>query len=163
VSFGHGANDGQKGMPASSTATFYQASRAAQEVFSAHAEGAREPSVTEARAAVTALVQSHRIAGPTSWAALAALAGEIVGQVRASGEMNAIPAGAVSNVRNDMYLVSEAIRLALKANPTPQDAAALTAYRGVLDDATKFIPIWVKLAVAIALGLGTMMAGSGLW
>jgi PiT family inorganic phosphate transporter len=56
-----------------------------------------------------------------------------------------------------MYLVSEAIRLAQKAALSPQDAAALTAYRGVVDAATKFIPVWVKVAVAIALGLGTMI------
>jgi PiT family inorganic phosphate transporter len=71
--------------------------------------------------------------------------------------MSAIPATAVPNVRNDMYLVSEAIRLAQKAALSPQDAAALTAYRGVVDAATKFIPVWVKVAVAIALGLGTMI------
>jgi PiT family inorganic phosphate transporter len=178
VSFAHGSNDGQKGMglimliligavptafalnhamPAGSTAVFYQASQAAQEVFSAHAGGAAVPSASAARAAVTELVQNHRIAGPESWAALAVLSGEIVGQVRASGEVKGIPAGAVPNVRNDMYLLSEAVRPALKANLSPDDIAALTAYRGVLDNATKFIPVWVKVAVAIALGLGTMI------
>ncbi|MFU0448713.1 inorganic phosphate transporter, partial [Pseudocitrobacter faecalis] len=30
-------------------------------------------------------------------------------------------------------------------------------YKGSLDAATKFIPSWVKFAVAIALGLGTMV------
>ena len=35
--------------------------------------------------------------------------------------------------------------------------AANYAYKGSLDNATKFIPFWVKLAVAIALGLGTMV------
>ena len=33
----------------------------------------------------------------------------------------------------------------------------LSAYKGSLDDATKFIPFWVKVAVALALGLGTMV------
>ncbi len=33
----------------------------------------------------------------------------------------------------------------------------LKAYRGDLDRATRFIPVWVKVAVAIALGLGTMV------
>ena len=31
------------------------------------------------------------------------------------------------------------------------------AYQGEIDAATKFIPLWVKVAVAIALGLGTMV------
>ena len=35
--------------------------------------------------------------------------------------------------------------------------ANLRAFKGQLDDATKFIPLWVKVAVAIALGLGTMV------
>src|SRR5262249_52032827 len=35
--------------------------------------------------------------------------------------------------------------------------ATLSAYKGSLDNATKFIPGWVKIVVAIALGLGTMI------
>jgi PiT family inorganic phosphate transporter len=39
-----------------------------------------------------------------------------------------------------------------------QDAKTnLGAFKGKIDDATKFIPLWVKIAVAIALGLGTMV------
>ena len=30
-------------------------------------------------------------------------------------------------------------------------------YKGELDDAPKYIPLWVKVSVAIALGLGTMI------
>jgi PiT family inorganic phosphate transporter len=37
------------------------------------------------------------------------------------------------------------------------DSAILTNYRKHLDGATKFIPTWVKVAVAVALGLGTMV------
>jgi PiT family inorganic phosphate transporter len=33
----------------------------------------------------------------------------------------------------------------------------LNAYKKSLDNSTKFIPSWVKVAVAIALGLGTMV------
>ena len=33
----------------------------------------------------------------------------------------------------------------------------LGAFKTQIDDATKFIPLWVKVAVAIALGLGTMV------
>src|SRR5262249_7360405 len=33
----------------------------------------------------------------------------------------------------------------------------LTALKKSLDDSTKFIPLWVKVVVAIALGLGTMI------
>jgi PiT family inorganic phosphate transporter len=38
-----------------------------------------------------------------------------------------------------------------------EDIAKLNAYKKSLDNSTKFIPTWVKIAVAIALGLGTMI------
>jgi PiT family inorganic phosphate transporter len=59
-----------------------------------------------------------------------------------------------------MYLTSEAIRFLMKDTENDlnqDDVAKLNAYKGSLDSATKFIPTWVKVAVAIALGLGTMV------
>ena len=67
---------------------------------------------------------------------------------------------AVANVRNQMYLASEAIRLIEKNETVKLDADAkanLKAFKKEIDNATKFIPLWVKIAVAIALGLGTMI------
>jgi PiT family inorganic phosphate transporter len=66
----------------------------------------------------------------------------------------------VGNVRNDMYLASETIRFLGKDSAVKFDAdtkANLAAFKRQIDDATKFIPLWVKVAVAIALGLGTMV------
>jgi len=37
------------------------------------------------------------------------------------------------------------------------EVATLNAYKKELDSSTKFIPAWVKVAVALALGLGTMI------
>jgi PiT family inorganic phosphate transporter len=59
-----------------------------------------------------------------------------------------------------MYLASEAIRLLVKdkgAELFANDIAIFNRYKQSLDSATKFIPTWVKVAVAIALGLGTMI------
>ena len=59
-----------------------------------------------------------------------------------------------------MYLASEAIRSLEKNSQVPWDDEAhvnLKAFKAQLDTATKFIPLWVKVAVAIALGLGTMI------
>ncbi len=39
----------------------------------------------------------------------------------------------------------------------PSDAKAIANYKSYLDHSTKFIPSWVKVAVALALGLGTMV------
>jgi PiT family inorganic phosphate transporter len=59
-----------------------------------------------------------------------------------------------------MYLTSEALRLLVKdktAELSTEDVAKLNAYKKSLDNSTKFIPPWVKVAVAIALGVGTMI------
>ena len=74
--------------------------------------------------------------------------------------LNKVPAEAVGNTRNDMYLTSEAIRFLMKDKENDlkkEEVETLKAYKGSLDSATKFIPTWVKIAVAIALGLGTMI------
>ena len=71
-----------------------------------------------------------------------------------------MPAETVGNTRNDMYLASEAIRFLMKDKEndlSKEEIGILNAYKGSLDNATKFIPNWVKIAVAIALGLGTMV------
>jgi PiT family inorganic phosphate transporter len=71
-----------------------------------------------------------------------------------------MPVNAVGNVRNDMYLASEAIRFLMKdkaSDLTADDSKIFGAYKTSLDNATKFIPTWVKIAVAVALGLGTMI------
>jgi inorganic phosphate transporter, PiT family len=59
-----------------------------------------------------------------------------------------------------MYLASEALRFLTKdkeAGLKPEEVTALNAYKGQLDASTKFIPTWVKIVVALALGLGTMI------
>ena len=60
-----------------------------------------------------------------------------------------------------MYLASEAIRFLMKDKASRSRAArrssTLESLQEALDNATKFIPTWVKVAVAIALGLGTMV------
>jgi PiT family inorganic phosphate transporter len=180
VSFAHGSNDGQKGMglimliligsvptafalnhamPSSSTPAFLASSQQAKAVLDAHAAGAPVPAAG-ARAVVTDAVRTRTVQGPDTWASLSRLVDNIAGQIEKNGgEIASIPAAAVQNVRNDMYLVSEAFRLALRPGGelTAQEASTLSAHRSQVDAATKFIPTWVKVAVAVALGLGTMI------
>ncbi len=58
-----------------------------------------------------------------------------------------------------MYLVGDAIRILFenRAKFDQEQTASLKAYRQSLNEGTRFIPIWVKVSVAIALGLGTMV------
>jgi PiT family inorganic phosphate transporter len=110
-------------------------------------------------AAVTDFVRTRKVA-PDTLPALAALSTGISDEVTTYGSISKIPVEAVKNVRNEMYIASEAIRFLLKSPDVKfnEDAVKnLTAFKSALDDATKFIPLWVKVAVAIALGLGTMV------
>jgi Phosphate transporter family len=75
-------------------------------------------------------------------------------------ELSAVPRTQVRNFRNDMYLVSEALRLIQKSGKpifAAADVAILKNYKSHVDKATRFIPLWVKVAVALALGLGAMV------
>jgi len=64
-----------------------------------------------------------------------------------------------SEIRNDIYLVASTLTKLEKQ----QELAALNEqdlvldYRNQLDKTTKFIPYWVKITIALALGLGTMI------
>ncbi len=97
---------------------------------------------------------------PDTILALRELVEDLNHEVALYKEFKAVPASQQTNVRNDMYVASEAIRLMQKNNNpafTPDETAALTDYKGKVDKATKFIPTWVKVAVALALGMGTMV------
>jgi PiT family inorganic phosphate transporter len=51
----------------------------------------------------------------------------------------------VRNFRNDMYLVSESLRLMKKSGEpeiTEADNAVLVNYKKHIDHATRFIPLW---------------------
>jgi PiT family inorganic phosphate transporter len=76
------------------------------------------------------------------------------------GELGKIPNDQVRNFRNDMYIASEALRLMKKSGKPVMSATdweGLNNYKKHADAATRFIPTWVKVAVALALGLGTMI------
>jgi PiT family inorganic phosphate transporter len=178
VSFFHGSNDGQKGMglimliligtvptayalnramPASQIEQFTLNSTAASKVIESKAAGYNV--IGNPRPAVTNYVAQRQINEGT-FPSLALLVRDIGAQVQQYGSMAKFPADTVGNTRNDMYLVSEAIRFLMKdkeAELSSADVATLNSYKGSLDAATKFIPGWVKFAVAIALGLGTMV------
>ncbi|MEP6875031.1 MAG: inorganic phosphate transporter, partial [Burkholderiales bacterium] len=177
VSFAHGSNDGQKGMglimliligtvpmayalnramPVEQMTQFVAMAQVTQQSL-ARSSPVAPPA--DPRKALSEYVRTKQIA-PETVAALGAVAGSIGEQIKAHGSLAKVPAAAVSNVRNDMYLASEAIRLLDKSDAPKFDADTkknLKAFKGQIDDATKFIPLWVKVAVAIALGLGTMV------
>ncbi len=178
VSFAHGSNDGQKGMglimliligtvptayalnralPDSALASFRTQSEAASAVVAGKAAG--YAILGDPRPAVTAYVAARKIE-PGTYPSLAVLVRQIGASIDQYGSLAKVPAEAVGNTRNDMYLASEAIRFLMKDKESELSAAeigTLNAYKRGLDEATRFIPLWVKVAVAVALGLGTMV------
>jgi len=76
------------------------------------------------------------------------------------GSLAKVPADMQANVRNQMYLTSETLRIMPKSSApkfSDADTKAIANYKKFLDISTRFIPTWVKVAVALALGLGTMI------
>src|SRR6202042_3066259 len=103
-------------------------------------------------------VSTHKFT-PSTMLALQEMVGDIRNEETQYKSLAAVPAGMQANVRNQMYLTSETLRLMPKYGPkmSDGDAKILKNYRSFLDNATKFIPTWVKVAVALSLGLGTMI------
>jgi inorganic phosphate transporter, PiT family len=180
VSFAHGSNDGQKGMglimlilvgtvpmayalnramPVDQMTQFVAVAHVTQQSL-AHSTSLALPASSEAaRHVLTEYVRTKAVT-PEVVPALAAMTGSIGEQVKSHGTFAEVPAEQVGNVRNDMYLVSEAIRFLDKDESVKFDSdtkANVTTFKKEIDGATKFIPLWVKVAVAIALGLGTMV------
>jgi PiT family inorganic phosphate transporter len=84
---------------------------------------------------------------------------DIQNEVTRYRTLGQVPSEMQANVRNQMYLVSETMRLLPKYGPkvSDEDKKVFANYKSFLDRYTKFIPSWVKVAVALALGLGTMV------
>lgn len=179
VSFYHGSNDGQKGMGLimlvligtvptayalnhgigpTEIQNFIVASQEAGQILDKHIDPAAS-AVANPRAEVTDFVRTRRL-NPTTLPALHSLVDSLGREVSANREYKSIPAADQPNVRNDMYVTSEALRLMKKTDArrfTQTEWKALEIYKAQIDRSIKYIPDWVKVAVALALGLGTMV------
>jgi PiT family inorganic phosphate transporter len=89
---------------------------------------------------------------------MSALIAEIDSQIGNRQSLRNVPQEQMGNVRNDIYLADAAIPYVL-ASPsvTSEQHDVLTTWHAQGVKATQFIPLWVKVAVALALGLGTMV------
>jgi PiT family inorganic phosphate transporter len=178
VSFGHGSNDGQKGMGLimliligvvptayalnhaigyNQVQDFAAVSEQAAHVLTGYVS--TDAVMGDARNDLTDYIRTKNFT-PNTMLAARQMAVEIKDEVLAYKTLAGVPAGQQQNVRNDMYVESEALRLMAKSGDpkfTSPENAVLANYKKHLDLSTKFIPSWVKVAVALALGLGTMV------
>lgn len=90
----------------------------------------------------------------------------VFGKVKAIGNtltevsnLNQLSLSERTQLRSDLYLISESLRKLERLDQLPESLNSTTVqiYRRKLNALTQFIPIWIKVAVAIALGTGTMI------
>jgi PiT family inorganic phosphate transporter len=179
VSFAHGSNDGQKGMglimlilvgtvptayalnhaiTRSQSDDFIAVSQQASGILSKYVS--LNAVVADDRDEVTDYIRTKKFT-PNTLLGLRQLVSGIGDETALFGELSKVPNDRVRNFRNDMYVASEALRLMKKDKQPPQltasDWQGLDNYKKHVDAATRFIPGWVKVSVAMALGLGTMI------
>ena len=178
VSFAHGSNDGQKGMGllmlilvgivpgvyaldmSTSRASIRQLtsmSQSAAAIMVTHTNG-----VPMEKAAATEVLGDYtKTSGTFSDRVFTALSekNEEIGSTLANHQsLSELPEDQRGGLRTAIYLTSETIgKLNKDHKLSDSEAGSLLKYKTALDKTTKYIPLWVKFAVAIALGLGTMI------
>ncbi len=178
VSFAHGSNDGQKGMglimliligcvplayslnknlDAAHIQSFGQLSaQTADAIYPQHEDIPDE----KARAIITTYIQTKELNAEVV-PALASLTDHLGDKVGSYSNIKDVPEAQVSEFRNDMYLSTTAFKRLDKAEALPAMSEAkektVDEYRDNLDSFLQYIPTWVKVATALALGLGTMV------
>jgi PiT family inorganic phosphate transporter len=185
VSFAHGSNDGQKGMglimlilvgiiPATfalkpdSTAAEIQALRnelASTALYcNAHAGSAGDHQLSpitskEAVSIISEYMHHPQVATPALYQAISTVVGESQAHLSDVNSLSDIPVKERGGLRSDLYLLSTCSAKLVKNHQLDSPAAEKNAksLTTTINSVTNYIPVWVKVAVAFALGLGTMV------
>ncbi|AZC02969.1 inorganic phosphate transporter [Acinetobacter nosocomialis] len=178
VSFAHGSNDGQKGMglimlilvglvplaysinknlDTQQVQSFHQLSSQTAVLLN---HNQQELTDEKAREVLTKYIQTKQQT-PEVVPALASMTDHLGARVSSYSDLKDIPEAAISEIRNDMYLSTTTFKRLDKADALPKmddsQKKLVKDYRSSLDSFLQYIPNWVKVAVALALGLGTMV------
>jgi len=124
----------------------------------AAAVGASAGETDIAHKQLTAYLRTGHVSD-TTLPALALANARVAAGLNGIKELSTVPAMQRRSLRLDIYLVSETLARMIKAKqlPTMVDAKAAADYQKSLKGLTNYIPLWVKVAVALALGFGTMI------
>lgn len=179
VSFFHGSNDGQKGigllmliligiLPGTFSIDpnlnrkrieeLKTSSAQVEPVLERYGKGTKVP-WKQVEEELTAFLGPNGFAGPTTYASMREVNRDLLKKLDGKETLSNITKDERKQIRRDFYLLSESIGKIAKVGKlsNTQETAVLANYRRELDRATKFIPALVKVAVALALGLGTMI------
>jgi PiT family inorganic phosphate transporter len=180
VSFAHGSNDGQKGMglimliligivPATFAVDLSTGPQAIQDLSATtqaisfqmdrHSPGAAMGGGEIAEQNLSDYLKPSGQISPDTFAAIGTKCREISQELTGHQSLNELSGDDRRALRNNLFLVSEALGKASKQNllTDPAEKKNVGDLKKHMDKLTKFIPLWVKVAVAFALGLGTMI------
>ena len=178
VSYFHGSNDGQKGMglivlilvgilpgafalnPTVQPADIQHIVMAAEHLQPVLLKHAPDLLTTQdATDELSSYLKTSGKASEKTWGALAGKSREVAIELEGKQNFDDLTIEQRKGFRSDIYLLGETIAKLIKQHKIadPAEAKEMTAYQGLLQAQTKYIPTWVKVAVALALGLGTMI------
>jgi inorganic phosphate transporter, PiT family len=180
VSFAHGSNDGQKGMglimlimigvvpgafalrmntDAAVIQQIASESRQVSTVLRAQSPAEGPESPAEASAEISGFLKSSGKQSPKTLSAIATINDAVTAKLDTVRTFSDLPEGDRRVLRTNLYLVGESIGKLTKAHGFADAKAqgVCAKYKSDADKLTKYIPIWVKVSVALALGLGTMI------
>lgn len=179
VSIAHGSNDGQKGMGlilliligilpgtyalnmdenADDLAKLRSTSMSVAARIDSHATGAIvKPE--DASNELSKYLKTTGVVAPQTWTALAIINHKISDEIAQKKSFKEFGSEEVKSVRTDIYLAAGAIGKlhSQKLIADSSEDKALDEYKTLLTKATQYIPLWVKVAVALSLGCGTMI------
>jgi PiT family inorganic phosphate transporter len=179
VSFAHGSNDGQKGMglmmliligivPATYALNLNTDAAQIQKITSgatsisrmmeSHAPGGAIKG-QEANNELSSFLKTTGTASEKTFSAIEGKTAEIAQELAGKPSFKDVGKDERKGIRTDFYLVAESLG---KLNKNKKFTAStevnqVNAFKSDLETVTKFIPDWTKFAIAIALGLGTMI------
>ncbi|GBO56521.1 low-affinity inorganic phosphate transporter [Pseudanabaena sp. lw0831] len=182
VSFAHGSNDGQKGMglmmlvlvillpsifslnmhtSPQAIAQLVATSQAAIPVLESQIRGnsIHNQLFANSQSELTNFLKPQGQLDENIWRSLASES-QLIGKILSiSSDFMDIAESDRNQIRTDIYLVANTItKLENQQKLANLDQQSLLIdYRNQLDKTTKFIPFWVKITIALALGSGTMI------
>ncbi|TSA30226.1 MAG: anion permease [Verrucomicrobiaceae bacterium] len=179
VSFAHGSNDGQKGMGLivlilvgilpgtyalkmsadhSTVSDTAVSAKALGSVFQKSTAGLVLDG-QDSNDALTDYIKTSGVLSAKVYAGLTDKCGDLFRRLETSDTFQELPADERGAVRTDLYLISKTIAKMEKtgAISDPAEMAMAAGLKKKGEGLTNFIPDWVKYAVALALGLGTMI------
>jgi PiT family inorganic phosphate transporter len=180
VSFAHGSNDGQKGMGLimliligivpitfavdlnTSRASIMDLQHTTETIIGQmdqHSPGVAMAGYQVAADELSGFLKTTGKVTDRTFAAIGSKCHEISDLLRDRKSLSDLSPDDRRTLRSDLYLTSEALGKLIKQKKldSPAEQATVSDLKKHMDKLTKFIPNWVKFAVALALGLGTMV------